>query len=315
MKKIFSLYFIAIFLAVAGAVALSSVNIVSAIAIPGVGDECSVATNGCDFGLTCDTAVTPSICRVSPGDPCATSAECLTGFICGAGNKCVQSPGATAGEDCLDNSSPPKSIANCGTGTVCDRSTKKCALSVTEPCVNTSQCYTGLNCAVVPNVTTSSRCTLPESKAFCPSLSNSLIGFDKSKGTIVWPSGSDPRKISGGLVPCGRTCDDPTTPTINESATCTLCSGFVLFNNIINAVLFVWMPLIIVILVTWGGVLIMVSGQAPQQRLRGRQIIQWALMGYALMLCSWIIVNTFLSIIGVADWSGVGNWWNPTCGS
>lgn len=150
----------------------------------------------------------------------------------------------------------------------------------------------------------------------CPDLAGGsypIANYDDTTGTVFGATPDQKIVIKGGLVPCGRSCDDPNTEGIDESATCTLCSGFVLFNNIVNAVLFVWMPLIIVILVTWGGVLIMVSGQAPSQRLRGKQIIQWALMGYALMLFSWIITNTFLSVIGVADWNGIGNWWNITC--
>lgn len=150
----------------------------------------------------------------------------------------------------------------------------------------------------------------------CPNLPGGpypMTHYDDTKGTVY---GIDPAQkiiIKGGLVPCGRTCDDPTTTSIDESLMCTFCSGFTLFSNITNAVLFVWMPLIIVILITWGGVLIMVSGQNPSQRLRGKQIIQWALIGYAVMLFAWIIVNTFLSVIGIADWNGIGNWWNPNC--
>ena len=106
-----------------------------------------------------------------------------------------------------------------------------------------------------------------------------------------------------GLVHCG---------TRGEPA-CQFCDIFVLFNTIVNSLLTQWMPLITVLLVAVGGFMVMTSRGVPAQLARGKEIITWALIGYGVMLASWIIVNTILSLIGIADWSGVGQWWNIGC--
>lgn len=125
--------------------------------------------------------------------------------------------------------------------------------------------------------------------------------------------GPPPPVLTGGLVPCGRSQDDLTTTGINEKDPCNFCHFFVLFERIVNFLLIQLMPVIIVLLVSWGGFLIMTARDNPGQVRNGREIITWALLGYALMLMAWLIVNTFFTVLGIASWAGVGEWWKITC--
>ena len=117
---------------------------------------------------------------------------------------------------------------------------------------------------------------------------------------------------SSGLVPCGRQCDDPTT-VVNEAVPCNFCHIFVLFHNIVNTLL-KWALLIAILFVAAGGFLIMTAGASGSGHgTAGKKMISSALTGYAIMLSAWIIVNLFFSLIGVASWVGIGNWWQPDC--
>ena len=43
---------------------------------------------------------------------------------------------------------------------------------------------------------------------------------------------------------------------------------------------------------------------------KAKQMIQWAFIGYIVILIAWLLVNTFLDAIGVAQWTNIQEQWN-----
>lgn len=106
---------------------------------------------------------------------------------------------------------------------------------------------------------------------------------------------------SGGLIPCGG-LDCP----------CTFCHIFIIINRVVDLLLFTIAPILVSIMVIVGGFFVMTSRGAGQLR-RGKEYIKWAVLGYLLMLIAWVLVNTILSVLDLAEWVGAGDWWDPTC--
>ena len=102
-----------------------------------------------------------------------------------------------------------------------------------------------------------------------------------------------PPACPGGLVPCGRSCDDPTTEIV-ESAPCTLCHLFVLFKRIVDFLTVnVVFPLTVLMFVV-GGVIFLTAAGSPERITQGRNILTTAAIGLIIMLIAWLIVNTVL---------------------
>jgi len=109
--------------------------------------------------------------------------------------------------------------------------------------------------------------------------------------------------LAQGLVPCGG----------SGQPACTFCDFFVLIHNIVEFAIFTLAPILVILMITIGGFFILTSRGNPGQFSKGKNMIYWALIGYAVILLAWIIINTILMFIGTASWVDIGNWWNPTC--
>lgn len=90
-----------------------------------------------------------------------------------------------------------------------------------------------------------------------------------------------------GLVPCGG----PGQPA------CTWNHLLQLVRNVINFLLFIIAIPLAVLLVAWGGVLILVSGTNPSNVNKGRTIIYQTLISLAIAFLAWLIVNTLIGVI------------------
>ena len=86
------------------------------------------------------------------------------------------------------------------------------------------------------------------------------------------------------LVPC-------------EGLSCRFCDLAVLIQNIIN---FGFRVSLVagVIFIVWGGFLLMTAGGSPERANSGRRAIIAAITGVAIALGSWLIIDTFIKIIG-----------------
>ncbi len=104
------------------------------------------------------------------------------------------------------------------------------------------------------------------------------------------------------LVPCGG-ADDP----------CQLCDIFTLLNNIFNFIFFDIVPPIAVIAFLIGGVYLFLSGGNPQSMNKAKSILTAAVIGFIIIYGAWLLINVFFTAIGIASWTGLGNWFEYPC--
>jgi len=109
----------------------------------------------------------------------------------------------------------------------------------------------------------------------------------------------------GGIVPCGRYADDPSTEDIDESQPCGFCHFFFLFTRILGKAVAI-AAVIGVLFVVFGGAAIATSRGSANQLMLGKNIIIWTFIGLAVMLIGFIVLNSFFARIGVQKWTGVG---------
>lgn len=117
----------------------------------------------------------------------------------------------------------------------------------------------------------------------------------------------------GGLVPCGRTCDDPTTSK-NECDPCTICDFFVMIERYINGLLFMIVPPLAALIIAIGGGMYIFSRGDPEMLSRAKKLFASVGIGLLIIYGAWLIVNVFFMFIGVADWTGLREgWWQINC--
>jgi hypothetical protein len=115
----------------------------------------------------------------------------------------------------------------------------------------------------------------------------------------------------GGLVPCGRLCDDPSTPE-DETRMCTTCDIFALASRVINFVLFTLVPAAAILLYLVAGLIILLAGANPAWFATGKSIFKTTTWGVIIVFSAWMITNTVLkSLVGDSDVSN--NWFRIEC--
>jgi len=118
---------------------------------------------------------------------------------------------------------------------------------------------------------------------------------------------------AASLVPCGLSEDDPDTPMINETTSCTACDLLVLFQNILKFALEIAF-LIVIGFIAYGGFRWIFSGGNEANIKAGQQIMTNAIIGLLIILCAWLIVNTvfwLIETIGGDDYTGT--WFKIEC--
>lgn len=121
------------------------------------------------------------------------------------------------------------------------------------------------------------------------------------------------------LVPCGPGVKDAAGNTIN----CQFCHLFVLFQNVINFLLIHIVPVVAVLMLVIGGFMyvfayfeIIPKGGTggPALLSRAKSLFTYAIVGLIIIYASWLIINLFFQVIGVADWTGLRQgWWRINC--
>ena len=106
-----------------------------------------------------------------------------------------------------------------------------------------------------------------------------------------------------GLVPCGD----------GIQADCTLCHLFQLISNIVNWILFIFIPLIAPIFVVIGGAYLLVSRGDPGMLTKGKDVLTAVVIGLIIVYTAYVLLSTVLTFLGVADWTGLGTWWQIQC--
>ncbi len=118
-----------------------------------------------------------------------------------------------------------------------------------------------------------------------------------------------------GLVPCGQITTGADGQRIIANP-CTLCHVPQLALNIIQFLFICIIPVIALIAIVGAGITIMVSGGSPALQSRAKSILKNTIIGLVIAYGAWLLVDAFLTVIGVADWTGLSTWFqlNITCG-
>jgi len=108
--------------------------------------------------------------------------------------------------------------------------------------------------------------------------------------------------FSAGLVPC-------------EGTDCTLCDLLDMIQNILDLLFEKIFLYIIIVMIFYGGFLWMFSGGREEMIKRGQKTIMYAIIGFALALCAYIIVHTlFWLLLTVFEGENfTGTWFNIKC--
>ena len=116
---------------------------------------------------------------------------------------------------------------------------------------------------------------------------------------------------SGGLIPCGKSCDDPDTTKWDERDPCTLCHLILMGQLIIEFL--VRMAAIFALLAIIGGGLVYIFSIGSASTIeKAKGIIKYALLGFVVVFIAWAVIGTILTSMGYIDPLG-GDWHMMDC--
>ena len=115
---------------------------------------------------------------------------------------------------------------------------------------------------------------------------------------------------TGGLVPCGRDWDDPSTSLFNETNPCDLCFLLMLISKIINFLLALAATIALLALVIIGFLFITSAGN-EERRTSAKQALKLTLIGFIVIFISWLMIDFLLTVWGYLD--PLGGKWNVVC--
>jgi len=145
----------------------------------------------------------------------------------------------------------------------------------------------------------------------CLDISCQESGDYSSLQTFNFVAKEAPPETRGwGLVPCGRTTDDPSTTWRDETERCQVKHIFIMFFLVIDFLLWKVIPLILVLLVLASGVIFYFSAklEAPTPLAKVKSLWKAAGIGLAIIFFAWTIVSFFLTLFGYQV--GIfGPWW------
>lgn len=121
----------------------------------------------------------------------------------------------------------------------------------------------------------------------------------------LWPTGYWGQ---GGLISCqGSFLNAPSVNGNTPPPTCTnLCDLINTFINIVYFLISIAIFIIAPISLVVGGIMIMFAGANPGMLEQGKKVLTGAVIGLAIVLCSYLIVATVLKVLGVTDVGGFG---------
>ena len=118
----------------------------------------------------------------------------------------------------------------------------------------------------------------------------------------LWPTG-----FWGPLISClGNYSGGGTLPPCTS-----LCDLINTIENIIYFAISIVIFILAPILFAWGGILYMISRGSPDGLTKAKSVLTKTLLGVAIVLCAWLIVNTFINVLGIG--SSVGGFGAGMC--
>ncbi|MBI3631517.1 MAG: hypothetical protein HY219_01455 [Candidatus Staskawiczbacteria bacterium] len=90
------------------------------------------------------------------------------------------------------------------------------------------------------------------------------------------------------LVPCGNPGQNP----------CIIEDFFIMLDRIFNFIVYFIATPLAILMLTIGGIMILISAGNPTLASKGKNILYLAIIGLALVFCSWLIINFILTTLG-----------------
>lgn len=130
-----------------------------------------------------------------------------------------------------------------------------------------------------------------------------------------WCDELTPEERRGGLVPCGRSCDDPFTPE-DETIPCQLCHFFAMIDRWIDGFLVFFIPILAALMIAIGGFMYIfayVSSKegGPEMISRAKRLLTAVFLGILIIYGAFLFIGVFLNFIGLAQWTEdiYQSWW------
>lgn len=108
---------------------------------------------------------------------------------------------------------------------------------------------------------------------------------------------------AAGLVPCGDT--SKVTSSTGDDDPCDFCDLFELIDRVFDFVAMKLTPVVSVVALIIGAIFMMAGGANESLKQRGKQVLTGTIIGVAIVLLSWVIIDTVIGII--ADQAAKGN--------
>jgi hypothetical protein len=115
---------------------------------------------------------------------------------------------------------------------------------------------------------------------------------------------------TGGLVPCGRDWDDPSTTGWDERDPCDFCFLLMLINEITNFLIAIAAAVAMLALIIIGFLFITSAGN-EERRTSAKQALKLTIIGFIIIFISWLMVDFLLTAWGYLD--PLGGKWNVVC--
>lgn len=116
--------------------------------------------------------------------------------------------------------------------------------------------------------------------------------------------------IGGDVASLVPSCGTKTVNNISVPAPCNLCDLLKMGQNIIKFLIYTVAPALTIIIVAWGGIMLMIKGGEEKKRAEAKNIIYTAAIGYGIVLISWLAVNEIFTLFVQSSFS---NWYNLSC--
>jgi len=114
----------------------------------------------------------------------------------------------------------------------------------------------------------------------------------------------------GGLVPCGRIYDDPTTPNppFDERESCQIKHLFILLRNVLDFLFWKVATVLLALILLATGALFYVSMGDSAVIFKVKSFMKSAVIGYLVIFFAWFFINLLLALLGY-KFQIFGNWW------
>jgi len=108
---------------------------------------------------------------------------------------------------------------------------------------------------------------------------------------------------AAGLVPC--------TGSEGTATPCTVCYFLTMISGIAFFLVRSVMPPLAGLLFLIGGIMMVAAAGSQERYKKGRQLILNTAIGAVIVLVSWLLVNSIITVIGQKVPGFIGTWWKP----